>query len=322
MVAPSITATFEDLDRAVADLHPHRGTSQAERTIPTPLPAIRSILVGVDGSECSQMAEDMALNISEATGAQVVLAHVMERVPTMARTANLGAPTRAEMEGRAEDPSYLDDALGRVTARGDTATGALLEGHPAHVLPAEAKRRDVDLVVMGSHGKGHIERFVLGSVSDAVKNKAHCSTLIVRNGEPPGRIVAAVDGSRESRTGLAWAFTLAKDLAAELIVVHVVEEAGFEGPMVEGIADHAATLESNWDIAHVDSVPVRFIARPHLDAARALPRMVEALEADLIVMGTHGLAPGRRLVLGTVAGRVAHHVPASVLIARDKPSPG
>lgn len=53
-------------------------------------------------------------------------------------------------------------------------------GSPAEVIVSAAEEQKVDLLVMGAHNKGTIERFLLGSVSESVARRAHCSVLIVR----------------------------------------------------------------------------------------------------------------------------------------------
>ncbi len=60
---------------------------------------------------------------------------------------------------------------------------AAINGSPKHVILQEAEKLGADLIVVGSHGKGVIGRFLLGSVSQAVAMHAQCSVLIVRKRE-------------------------------------------------------------------------------------------------------------------------------------------
>jgi nucleotide-binding universal stress UspA family protein len=57
---------------------------------------------------------------------------------------------------------------------------AVLRGQPALAIVEEAEAWGADLVVLGSHGRGVVKRFLLGSVSNAVAQHAHCSVEIVR----------------------------------------------------------------------------------------------------------------------------------------------
>ena len=60
-------------------------------------------------------------------------------------------------------------------------TTAVINGSPRKVILNEAEEFGADLIVVGSHGRGAIERFLLGSVSQAVALHAKCSVEIVRN---------------------------------------------------------------------------------------------------------------------------------------------
>jgi nucleotide-binding universal stress UspA family protein len=58
--------------------------------------------------------------------------------------------------------------------------GDIIEGHPKQVLLDEAEKWGADLIVVGSHGRRGLDRFLLGSVSQAVALHARCSVEIVR----------------------------------------------------------------------------------------------------------------------------------------------
>jgi nucleotide-binding universal stress UspA family protein len=55
------------------------------------------------------------------------------------------------------------------------------------VILEEARRWDADLIIVGSHGRRGFKRFLLGSVSEAVAMKAHCSVVVVRGAKPASR---------------------------------------------------------------------------------------------------------------------------------------
>ncbi len=59
-------------------------------------------------------------------------------------------------------------------------TTEIVEGNPKHVILDEAERWGADLIVVGSHGRRGLQRFLLGSVSQAVALHAPCSVEIVR----------------------------------------------------------------------------------------------------------------------------------------------
>jgi len=56
----------------------------------------------------------------------------------------------------------------------------VLSGNPKEVILEEAKDWNADLIVVGSHGRRGLKRFLLGSVAEAVAMNAHCSVVVVR----------------------------------------------------------------------------------------------------------------------------------------------
>jgi nucleotide-binding universal stress UspA family protein len=70
-------------------------------------------------------------------------------------------------------------------ARGVRATFLIWEGRPATALMEAAAAERVDLIVMGSHGRGRVGRLIYGSVSQAVARDAPCPVMVVRPGARP-----------------------------------------------------------------------------------------------------------------------------------------
>jgi nucleotide-binding universal stress UspA family protein len=141
----------------------------------------KKILVPLDGSEFSERALEPALAIAQAMRAQVVLFRVAQPIP---RTSAL-----AEMPGVYDDvvsAAYREaaDYLGSLKAK-LSYDQILIEHRPAEDGVARqivdyADNNDVDLVVISSHGRTGIDRWVHGSVAEKVLAGCHCATLIIR----------------------------------------------------------------------------------------------------------------------------------------------
>jgi nucleotide-binding universal stress UspA family protein len=71
------------------------------------------------------------------------------------------------------------EILSKTSPKVTESCSVLLSG-PKNVIIEEADQTDVDLIVVGSHGHRGIERFMLGSVSEAVALHAHCSVEVIR----------------------------------------------------------------------------------------------------------------------------------------------
>jgi nucleotide-binding universal stress UspA family protein len=78
-----------------------------------------------------------------------------------------------------------------LTAAGLKASGEVLSGNAKEVILKEAQEWDADLIVVGSHGRRGIRRFLLGSVSEAVAMNAHCSVVVVRGSAKTSRKAGA-----------------------------------------------------------------------------------------------------------------------------------
>jgi nucleotide-binding universal stress UspA family protein len=136
------------------------------------------------------------------------------------------------------------------------------------------------------------------------------------------RIGCAVDFSDGSRPALAEALRLASRAGADLVLLHAVEmneESDIPPPpsVIEAARrDLEARLEAWREEASAKLGRPVVAALVDGPAAPALAREAEARKLDLLVAGTHGRRGFRHLVLGSVAERIVHLAPCSVLVAR------
>jgi nucleotide-binding universal stress UspA family protein len=140
---------------------------------------IRKIVVGNDGSDHSVRALQTAIAIAKSLGAELEIVHVSHLPVTFYAAAfetpiDLGQQMEAlrkEAEARAQQ--VLDET-------GVEAKMVTLDGNPADALLEYADRSGADMIVVGSHGAGAVERFLLGSTSDRIVHHARCPVLVVR----------------------------------------------------------------------------------------------------------------------------------------------
>ena len=141
----------------------------------------KRILVPLDGSELAETALDPALVIAESMGAEVVLFRVAQSVPRTQKLAEMPdvyndvvAATYREAE------EYLEDLRGRLAyERLSIEYRPASEGIARQILDFAAEH-DVDLIVISSHGRTGVERWIHGNVAQKVLTGCTCSTLIVR----------------------------------------------------------------------------------------------------------------------------------------------
>lgn len=157
----------------------------------------RRILVPVDESRPSQNSLAVAAGLARASGATVLLAHVIEMPLGSQDEYNI----RATYGAIVDDYRKSGEEVIKRTAGSETFTGLEVEtrlvfGEPARALLEIAGGENIDVIVMGSHGRGALGRMVLGSVSQRVIHDATVPVIIV-----PPRLEQAVEIPEASGTG-------------------------------------------------------------------------------------------------------------------------
>jgi nucleotide-binding universal stress UspA family protein len=144
----------------------------------------KKILVPLDGSPFAETALDPALAIAEAMGAELVLLRVAQPIPrtkALAEMPDVYNDVVAATQREAED--YLDSLCGRLTYdRISTELRGAEEGVARQIVDY-GKSAGVDLIVMSSHGRTGVDRWVRGSVTEKVLSGACCATLVVRGSQ-------------------------------------------------------------------------------------------------------------------------------------------
>ncbi len=135
------------------------------------------ILVATDGSDGSEKAIRFASRLASESNSTVALLHVIPKIETTKEDIiillkeEIGSPVKAGTK-------YLEAGRKIAGEFGIEAETKLLEGHPAEEILKEADA--YDLIVASSHGKGKVDRFLLGSVSLELVQKSKVPVLVVR----------------------------------------------------------------------------------------------------------------------------------------------
>lgn len=214
---------------------------------------------------------------------------------------------------RAKARSIAEASASTLAKAGVKARPAFLEGFVVRQVAKLVDDEDADLLIVGSKGEGPWRRLLVGSVADGLKNSVSRSVLIAKSAEAPTRILAAVDGSRESMRAAQAAADLAQAFGADLTFLSVLPDRGRK--LVSRKRMHEiADLESRFRVGEV---------RPRLKAlfGRAAETIVSTAQqqgAELIVMGSRGLTGLRTVVPGGVSNRVAHAASCSVLLVKTE----
>lgn len=142
----------------------------------------QKVLVPLDGSPGAEQALDCARSICNGT---LVLLSVQDYPSVVDLTLDQSAAQAIlESEDKAMQ-DYLERGALKIKEEGGEATWIHRIGDAASWILQEARDQDADLIVMASHGRSGLARFLLGSVTEKVMRHAHCPVMVVRQPQKP-----------------------------------------------------------------------------------------------------------------------------------------
>lgn len=283
----------------------------------------KKIVCPIDFSSGSEEALQYAAFMAKDLDAELVIAHVWY-VPPLAYSGE-GVPVASWENVREETERGLVDARKQAIACGAPRVSTVfLSGVPwAQIaeLPTDA---DTDLVVIGTHGRTGVPRFLLGSVAERVVRHAECSVLVAR-GKYTGlhHLLCAVDFSEPSRDAMRRASELAKESVTLFHAIEIPALFAFE-PTRDGDAfelDRRAKRSiEDWgrELASMTKATVSTCTTFGSPATEALSILDADPKLDLAVVASRGRTGIRRVLLGSVAEKIVRHARTSVLVARAK----
>jgi nucleotide-binding universal stress UspA family protein len=192
----------------------------------------KRILVPLDGSERAECALPVAARVARAASCALLLLRVVHPSGLLIPSAAPVAVASTAEHDRAN--AYLRKMAHCPDIAGIPSECQLWEGEPASAILGEASRRQMDLIVLASHGQGGLLRWALGSVAQRVARDATMPVLVVRSdgmfpagphpgAERPLRILVGLDGSSLAEAALGPASELIMALAAPTVgAVHLV----------------------------------------------------------------------------------------------------
>ncbi|MDE3096182.1 MAG: universal stress protein [Chloroflexota bacterium] len=287
------------------------------------------VLVPLDGSEVAERALPYAAAVARALGAPVLLVSVRRPAATALRARRPEQADRVERETEAAARSYLEEASGRLDAALAPET-AVRAGEPAEEIVSLARERGARLLVISTHGRSGIRRWIRGSVATRILRDATAPVLVVGPNVPAPvspvslrHLAVPLDGSPVAEAALPVAAALARALGARVALVRVVAwavESYPFSPVALSLPELDDELEADAHAyldTHRTAVGDAETVILHGHAADRLCAFVEAERIDLVVMTTHARSPVTRAVMGSTADRVIQ-CPAPVLLIRPQ----
>ncbi len=298
------------------------------------------ILVPTDGSGFDREAIRVALRMAERTDAKVRLVRVFATrsffgmAAAAEGTAVAAEVVRSERD-RALSELYALAAECRATSKADI-TVDLHAGPVADVLEGYARRNDVDLIVISTHGRSGISRLSLGSVTDSLIRHTTIPVLVVK---PPTsylnpqvsaafkRIVVPLDGSMLAEQILPRVLALAKLEDAEITLLNILIPQSYSQKEIVDPSlpwwdkDTSLAQEYLFRIAgrlRRKGVPVTTDIVISENVASAIGDFAGRERADLIAIATHGRGGLARMLRGSVADALMHSARMSMLVFKPE----
>jgi nucleotide-binding universal stress UspA family protein len=250
--------------------------------------------------------------IASATGCEIVLLTAIAR---QERWSTADTPTW-EAEEEATATGYLDTLTRELRDSGFKAAPRVAWGRPSDMIQQIADESNVDLIVMTTHGRSGITRFLIGSVADNVIRTADRPLLLVRaQHEPPthfdfSTILVPLDGSPLAESGLPFIKSLAGQLSAEVVLTRVIvpltllygeQYIPSTAPVMEKVEEEAANyLAGLQKRLQKGGLSVRTIIDDGYPV-EAIASAAEESGAGMIALTSHGRTGPVRTVLGSVA---------------------
>ncbi len=129
----------------------------------------QKILVPLDGSDYSESVLEHVKAVALGCSVpEVVLLSVIEPFPIQSYRASKEWLTKLKNDAKSTADTYLSSVATKLKPSGITAETAVIEGLPAEAIIDYARKNKVDLIIMSTHGRSGISRWVYGSVADRV----------------------------------------------------------------------------------------------------------------------------------------------------------
>jgi len=282
------------------------------------------LLFPTDGSDGAAAVFDHVLTLADAHDATVHVVNVADTTRESLTTVQGQVVDALEQAGA----EAVQQVATRASERGVPTVTEVLQGEPYRTIVDYADTYDIDLVVMPTHGRRGLERFLLGSTTERVVRRAEVPVLTIRPDDdvrvryPYHTVLIPTDGSDPAAAALDVGIDVATVAAAAVHLLSVVDVTSL-GVDVRADIQAAALEEGAHDI--VGAAAERASAAgidptTAVEFGGSVPSVVRSYvtdnDVDLVVVGTHGRTGFDRYVLGSVAEALVRTAPVPVLTVR------
>jgi len=301
---------------------------------------IQRILCPVDFSATTAAGLAPATSLATEYGAELILLHVLNFPFAQIEALPPGFDVESYYEAMSDEANaHMAGLIDADAADFMEATTQVERGVPHAEIARVCKDQKIDLLVMPTHARHGLGRLLMGSTTEQVVRMVDCPVLTVHPGDTPAfapeTILCATDFSDPADDALRIACDMARRYEAKLVLLHVVtlweydpgnpswrfpplpEE--YQSSVIQG---PQRQLEARREQMSDTAIEVETMLVRGFDAAAEIVRVAsDEVDADLVIMGTHGHTGIAHLLLGSVAGKVIRTFPGPVLTARQIEEP-
>jgi nucleotide-binding universal stress UspA family protein len=308
----------------------------------------KNMLVPTDGSKLAELAFPYAEELAGRLGTKVTILHVVdpkgsETLPMhrayVDRSADIMRRQVAEVERKLGKKHGADNIR---------VAGEVVAGHAAEEILRYTQEKSIDLIVMSTHGRTGVMRWVLGSMADKVLHVSPVPVLLVRSDAAQKRgfekwtditLIVPLDGSPRAESVLPHVQALAQQAGNDMlnvVLIRVCEPPpmpAVAGPEIAVPVDYQRIMEENWESCrqatnqylagienHLKQTGLRVRSEPieevRLSVADEIVEYASKIPFSLVVMATHGRSGVSRWAYGSVAHKVLMGSSSPVFLVR------
>lgn len=281
---------------------------------------VKKMLVAIDGSESSLHALKESFKLARNEKSWITVVSVVPEYKgdlDMVAIGNVMASIRKPCEDalrKAEELARAEGALIKTVCE---------EGEPFEKIIDLAVAENCELIVMGRRGLSRLERVLIGSVTARVIGHSPIDVLVVPHDAEVGwkRILLATDGSKYSKSASERAIDFAFQYSGQIIAVSVVDvPAEFYGEAPGAIEDLIKKAKGYVEDVKIRAESVGIKVETFVregETYKTILDLAKDLNADTIVMGSHGRTGIRRLLMGSVTEKVIGYSTCPVLVVKS-----
>ena len=284
-----------------------------------------NILLPYDGSEGAAEVLHHASEIAHWADATIQVLYVADT--TRDSVTVVDGETVDALERKGEN--IVEEATKTLDTLGISYDTDVVQGNPASTIVDYAERYDQDIIVMPTHGREGISRYLIGSVSEKVVRLSPVPVLTVRMQPdetlefPYENILIPTDGSAAATHAAEHALSLAASLDATVHVLSVVDEAALGLDVRSTISgkesEEAATDAVETVVSEAETRGVTNTVR-HIEHGTPVKEILDCIESydiHAVGMGTTGRRGTDRILLGSVAEKTVRSAPVPVMTVAD-----